>query len=189
MPILPAIGQEITLQVDLATTAMALIAFIFSMWLGWRQSRLDVEELRQQRDTDIIHWGNSCLDICCQAEMLLRPEYQLVSQEDQFERKRFKVLGKISTGIDAGRLYFPNSEADKLGLHKEGAFRGVRHPVLDMLVQVYDLLRKVTYKSPEDPQERLAIREQSIACKREFISRVQAEVDPRRRAHFLTKAI
>lgn len=84
---------------------------------------------------------------------------------------------------------FPNSEADRLGLHKEGAFRGVRHPVLDMLVQVYDLLRKVTYKSPEDPQERLAIREQSIACKREFISRVQAEVDPRRRAHFLTKAI
>jgi len=43
-------------------------------------------------------------------------------------------LGKISAGIDAGRLYFPNSEADKLGLHKEAAFRGVRHPVLDMLV-------------------------------------------------------
>jgi len=51
------------------------------------------------------------------------------------------------------------------------------------------LLRKVTYKSPDDPQVRLAIREQSIACKREFISRVQAEVDPRRRAYFLTKAI
>jgi hypothetical protein len=188
MPI-PPIGPEITLQVDLATTAIAIIAFIFSMWLGWRQSRLDVEELRQQRDSDIIDWGNSCLNVCCQAEMLLRPEYQAVSEEKEFERQRFKVLGKISAGIDAGRLYFPNSEADKLGLHKEGAFRGVRHPVLDMLVQVYDLLRKVTYKRPEDPQERLAIREQAIACKREFISRVQAEVDPRRRAQFLTKAI
>ena len=186
---LPSFGHEITLQVDLATTVIALLGLFFSLWLGWRQAHLDVERLRQQRDTDIILWSNSCLDMCCQAEMLLRPEYQAVSQEDEFERKRFEILGKISAGIDAGRLYFPNSEADKLGLHKEGAFRGVRHAVLDMLVQVYDLLRKVTSKTPEDPQERLAIREQAIACKREFISRVQAEVDPRRRVHFLTKAI
>jgi hypothetical protein len=186
---LPPLGHEITLQVDLATTIIALLGLFFSLWLGWRQSHLDVERLRQQRDTDIIQWSNSCLEVCCQAEMLLRPEYQAVSQAEEFERKRFEVLGKVSAGIDAGRLYFPNSEAERLGLHKEGAFRGVRHQVLDMLVQIYDLLRKVTYKSPEDAQERLAIREQAIACKREFISRVQAEVDPRRRAHFLMKAI
>lgn len=163
------------------------MAFLVSFWLGWRQSRLDIESLRQQRDTDIIQWSDAALGACCQAEMLLRPEYQAVSQPEEFERKRFEVLSRLSAGIDAGRLYFPNSEAEKLGLHKEAAFRGVRHPVLDMLVQIYDLLRSVTYRLPEDSQERLTIREQSIRCKREFISRVQAEVDPRRRVHFLAK--
>jgi hypothetical protein len=50
---MPVFGHEITLQVDLATTAIAVMAFLVSVWLGWRQSRLDVESLRQQRDTDI----------------------------------------------------------------------------------------------------------------------------------------
>jgi hypothetical protein len=43
------------------------MAFLVSFWLGWRQSRLDVESLRQQRDTDIIHWSNSALGACCHA--------------------------------------------------------------------------------------------------------------------------
>jgi hypothetical protein len=72
---MPPLGHEITLQVDLATTLIAVVAFLFSLWLGWRQSRLDVEGLRQQRDTDIIHWSNAALQACRQAEMLLRPEY------------------------------------------------------------------------------------------------------------------
>ena len=40
--------------------------------------------------------------------------------------------------IDAGRLYFLTSEADKYGLEKEMAFRGMRYPVLDMLVRIYE---------------------------------------------------
>ena len=183
---MPAFGHEITLQVDLATTAIAVMAFLVSFWLGWRQSRLDVESLRQQRDTDIIHWSNSALGACCHAEMLLRRDYAAVVEPNPYERERFKVLEDLSYAIDAGRLYFPNSEADKYGLHKEGAFRGVRHPVLDMLVRVYDLLEKVTHQVPVSPEERRVIREQVTYCRREFISRVQAQVDPRRRVNFLT---
>ena len=183
---MPAFGHEITLQVDLATTAIAVMAFLVSFWLGWRQSRLDVESLRQQRDTDIIHWSNSALSACCHAEMLLRRDYAAVVEPNPYERERFKVLEDLSYAIDAGRLYFPNSEADKYGLHKEGAFRGVRHPVLDMLVRVYDLLDKVTHQVPASPEERSELREQVNYCRREFISRVQAQVDPRRRVNFLT---
>ena len=75
---MPVFGHEITLQVDLATTAIAVMAFLVSFWLGWRQSQLDVESLRQQRDTDIIHWSNSALGACCHAEMLLRWDYASV---------------------------------------------------------------------------------------------------------------
>jgi hypothetical protein len=182
---LPPLGHEITLQVDLATTVIALLGLVFSLWLGWRQSRVDVERLRQQRDTDIIRWGDVALAACCNAEMLLRPEYLAASEARDYERKRLEVLESLSCVIDAGRLYFPNSEAEKFGLEKEAAFRGKRHAVLDMLVRIYDLLDDVTYVEPSVPADRIAVREQAVHFKREFISRVQAEVDPRRRVQFL----
>ena len=63
---------------------------------------------------------------------------------------------------------------------------GKRHPVLDMLFRIYDLLHNVSCGRP-DSAERSALREQAVHHKREFISRVQAEVDPRRRVSFLGK--
>ena len=66
--------------------------------------------------------------------MCLRRDYAAVVEPNPYERERFKVLEILSYAIDAGRLYFRNSEADKYGLHKEGAFRGVRHPVSTCLL-------------------------------------------------------
>jgi hypothetical protein len=51
-------------------------------------------------------------------------------------------------------LYFPNLEADKYGLEKEAAFRGKRHPVLDMLVRIYDVLKPM--RGPHPPRGRLS---------------------------------
>ena len=76
-------------------------------------------------------------------------------------------------------------QIDRVGLDKEGAFRGHRHAVLDRLVWVYELLAGVTYREPADAAERSKIREQAITRKRHFISEVQSEVDPRRRISFL----
>jgi hypothetical protein len=142
------LASEIGLQVDLAAAIIAIIALVISIWIARRQSRLEIESLRLQRDSDIIEWSNVALDACCQAEMLMRPEYAEASVEADFERKRFEVLASISCCIDRGRLYFPNIDADAYGLHKEAAFRGHRHTALDQLVAVYDLLREVSHREP-----------------------------------------
>jgi hypothetical protein len=183
---MPPLAHEIVLQVDLATTVIALLGLCFSLWLGWRQSRLDIERLRQQRDNDIIRWSDMALAACCNAEMLLNPDYLGATDMKDYEKRRFEVLEQLSCAIDSGRLYFPNLEAEKYGLEKEAAFRGKRHPVLDMLVRIYDLLHNVSYAKPA-AAERTALRERAVHDKREFISRVQAEVDPRRRISFLGK--
>ena len=179
------LGTELGFQVDLAAAAIAVVALLFSFWTGRRQTRLERETLRLQRDSDIIAWSNACLSSLCQAEMLMRPEYAAVAAENDFEKRRYEVLADISCCIDRGRAFFPNRDAHRIGLDKEGAFRGHRHAVLDRLVGVYDLLEKVTHKSPADAAERLQVREQSITHKRHFISEVQSEVDPRRRVSFL----
>jgi hypothetical protein len=178
---------ELTFQVDLAAALIAVVALVYSIRSGARQRRLERESLRLQRDSDIIAWSNACLAGLCQAEMLMRTEYATVTPEPEFERLRYETLAAISCAIDRGRMFFPNREHDKVGLDRETAFRGRRHPVLDRLVWVYDLLSDVTYRTPTTPEERQQIREQSIAHKRHFISEVQSEVDPRRRISFLER--
>ena len=174
----------VDLQVDLAAAAIAVLALIFTWRTGRRQTRLERETLRLQRDSDVIAWSNSCLSSVCRAEMLLRPQYPATTAENDYERTRFEVLAELSCNIDRGRLFFPNRDAHRFGLEKESAFRGKRHPVLDRLVWIYERLSDVTYSQPADGAERKAIRDQVITCKREFISEVQSEVDPRRRVQF-----
>lgn len=179
------LGSQLAFEVDLAAAAIAVVALLFSIWTGRRQRRLERETLRMQRDSDIIAWSNACLANLCQAEMLMRPEYAAATIEHDFEKARYETLAAISCSIDRGRMFFPNREHDRIGLDREGAFRGRRHAVLDRLVWVYDLLEKVSHREPVELAARLDIREQSITHKRHFISEVQSEVDPRRRLSFL----
>jgi hypothetical protein len=172
-------------QVDLAAAAIAVVALLYSVWTGRRQRRMERETLRMQRDSDVIAWSNACLASLCHAEMLMRPGYAAATSEQDFERLRYETLAAISCAIDRGRMFFPNREHDKVGLDREGAFRGRRHAVLDRLVWVYDLLSEVTHRAPATSEEREQVREKSITHKRHFISEVQSEVDPRRRISFL----
>jgi hypothetical protein len=181
------LGEELAFQVDLASAVIAIIALLFSVWTGRRQRRLERETLRLQRDSDIIAWSNACLDNLCRAEMLMRREYAAVMTEHDFERQRYETLAALSSCIDRGRLYFPNRVDGHFGIEKARAFQGHRHPVLDRLVWVYELFSNMTFQSPSDAAAREKVRKQSIDHKREFISEVQSEVDPRRRIAFLEK--
>lgn len=179
------LGSELALQVDLAAAAIAVLALLFSIRAGRRQRRHERETLHLQRNSDIIAWSNACLASLVQGEMLLRPEFVAVADEREFEKRRYQVLAELSCCIDRGRMFFPNRDADRVGLDKEGAFRGHRHAVLDRLVWIYELLAKVSYRSPAEAAERQHLREEAITHKRHFISEVQSEVDPRRRISFL----
>jgi hypothetical protein len=180
------LGSELALQIDLAAAAIAVLALVFSIRATARQRRLERETLRLQRDSDIIAWSNACLENLCHAEMLMRPQFASVTASDDYERRRLETLADLSCCIDRGRLYFPNRDADKYGLERERAYQGKRHPVLDRLVWVYDMLsEEIAHSSPADVAGREAVRDRGVKCKREFISGVQSEVDPRRRVEFL----
>jgi len=174
-------------QIDLAAAFIAIMALGISIYFGWRQSNLELESLRQQRDNDIIGWCDDAIEACCRAEMVLHPDYALATSEQEFQVNRLETLAALSAAIDKGRLYFPNRQDDAYGLEKEAAYRGHRHAALDRLVGVYDLLDGVSH-SLTDRAARSETREQAICYKREFVSIVQSEVDPKRRVHFLKGA-
>ena len=177
-------NPQIALQIDFAAAAIAVVALVISVLISRRQSRLDLEQLRMQRDNDVIGWCNKSLDAFCSAEMLLHREYWASSAKADYEKERMTIMRDLSSCIDQGRLYFPNLNKQQYGLHKESAFQGLRHLALDCLVWTYDVLRNDSgYDKTEDFEGRRA---EITKYKREFVSEVQSEVDPVRRVSFLS---
>lgn len=105
----------------------------------------------------------------------------IVEYSDALERNRTTVLIELSYLIDTGRWYFPNKWADDYGTHKEPAYRGVRQPILNCVVSAYNILKNAEHECDA--------RQQLVDCKREFVSHIQAVIDPRRREQEIKKVL
>jgi hypothetical protein len=177
-------GKEITLQIDLAAAAIALIALLFSVWSFRNQRRINVETIRIQRDNDVINWTNATIDLIVRIEFLLRDGTRYIDAKT-FAVRRDEYLAQLSAAIDKGRLYFPNIDHDAYGIDKEAAYRGHRLPILDRLVEIYDLAKDV---DPQNAAVADRARKEMLNKKRAFVSEAQSAVEPRRRVLFLTGA-
>lgn len=96
------------------------------------------------------------------------------------EHKR-PILIRLSSLIDTGRWYFPNQWTDDYGTHKEPAYRGIRQPVLDYVVEAYDLLK--------DSRSTESFKAELKATQREFVSHIQKVLDPRKREQEIKKIL
>jgi hypothetical protein len=105
----------------------------------------------------------------------------IVEDSDISSEHKRPVLVRLSSLIDTGRWYFPNQWAEDHGTHKEPAYRGVRQPVLDCVVGAYDLLRGA--------QAHEVRKADLIAVQREFVSHIQAVLDPRKREQEVMRII
>jgi hypothetical protein len=174
---------KIELTFDLAAGAIALIALYFSIRARRNQERLAVETIRIARDNDVIRWSNDMIDTIVGIEFLLRPGSR-PADAAAFAAKRDDFLAKLSASIEKGRLYFPNVDHRKFGTDKEAAYRGHRQPILDRLVEIYDLLKDA---DPQDAAKLDALRAEVLNKKKAFVSEAQSAVEPRRRVMFLKR--
>jgi hypothetical protein len=157
---------------------------LISILVSRHQSRVALENLRLQRDSDIIKWSNRAVDHLCSAEMILRQEYHLFTAESEYEKARLGLMRDISSCVDQGRLFFPNLRIDKHGAEKPGAYQGYRHPVLDCLVETYRMLENNDVRR-NDAAAFEADRNKVTGLKKLFISRLDSELDPRGIVRFL----
>jgi hypothetical protein len=178
-----SLPHQISLQIDLAAAAIALIALVVSIWTWRRETRLAVEAMRVQRDNDVIQWTNETIDIVAEIDALLRGGVRYRELKD-FLLIRDGCLGKLSANIDKGRLYFPNVSDATYGIEKETAFQGHRQPILDRLVEIYDRAKDI---DPGDADALQAGLHDIVKLKRGFVSEAQSAVEPQRRIQFLQR--
>jgi hypothetical protein len=77
-------------------------------------------------------------------------------------------------------------EKNTHGTHKEEGYCVYRQPILDALVGVFFCMKQ--YKS-NDKDINNEIRLKITAYKRQFVSKLQCTIDPRRRIEFLEKEV
>ena len=173
--------SPITLQIDLATAAIALIALVFSIWSFRNQRRVASETLRVQRDNDIIQWSDRTIETLVGMEFLLRDADSYV-QPQPFPLRRDGYLAQLSALIDQGRMYFPKFEGDVIVPSEAPALKEDPPYILDRLVVIYDLVKDADPRSPRELKQAQSV---LLIRKRGFIAHAQREVDPKRRLQFL----
>ncbi len=176
-----AVGQ-------LAAAFLALIALIVSVRtaraqqqlsqaLAKEQSQLLFEQVRMQRDSDILGWTHDCVNVLAECEAVF--ESATAPSLGAESRDRLRALRhRLSALIDYGRMFFPNQDPDKKGVDNPGAYQGFRQRILSRLVAAYTVVAKFErLKSDEHRLERLA---RLNELRRLFVSEAQLAIDPRR---------
>lgn len=139
-----------------------------------KEHQLKLREWTEQYFSSVRTWAEQVCHAISEATHIIE------NPELNGEHKR-PVLVRLSSLIDTGRWYFPNQWTDDYGTHKEPAYRGIRQPVLDYVVEAYDLLK--------DSHSTESLRAELIAAQREFVSHIQGVLDPRKREQEIKKIL
>jgi hypothetical protein len=126
---------------------------------------------------DFRTWADQAVESLTEAIHLCDLDPNKVQDESVFSR-RHRLRIAISSMIDKGRWFYPNIILDEHGAHKEEAYRGYRHELLDGLVEAYGSLQRLDY---ENQKNNWSVRKDLTAAKRHFVSQVQIILDPSRR--------
>jgi hypothetical protein len=119
--------------------------------------------------TNVRAWADDACDAISIAIHALKAE---PSKQDEM---LFASLQRVSGLIDRGRWFFPNLWSDEYGQHKEPAYRGVRQPILDSLVDAYRTIETLRVSKDGTYISEL------VHHQRAFVSEVQQVLNPRRR--------
>lgn len=155
--------------IGVLSALVALFSAFFARGETVKQRALLRETLREQIDRASVEWGRDAIN--AMAEAFTLAEGKCINE---FEADKVRVSMLLSALADRGRLFFPNIDTDRQGAEKEGAFRGVRPPILDVLVFAH---LEVKMLEPVQNEGKAFLNR----CRRLLVSELQAHLDPRRR--------
>ena len=153
---------------------------ILNAQLAKEEQKLIYEQVRLQRDSDIINWADKCIDILSEQESFLRCN-DLRNLSPEREKRAKELLHILSAMIDRGRIYFPNDFIAGKGEDKPRAYRGERQRILNHLVRCYDSFMSTVGKDKDNSAEAANY---ILDRRRKFVSEAQLAIDPHRYLQF-----
>ncbi len=157
--------------VSTAALTLAVINFV-------RTSRISDRQFALTFTQDVNKWAGEVMQ-------LFKDIHLIIAEDLTREQLRFKITEichKLSVTWDQGRFLFPNIEVRHNQSEKETAYRGVRHPVIEVVADFHDQLTISLKQVDEmiDDDDRL-VDEVYVRIRRMFVSEVQSAIGTRRR--------
>ena len=145
--------------------------------LAEEEHKLLFEQVRTERDSDIIRWTGECVSVLSELESEVA--FLHLSADNNSRKDVLRGLcHRLSALIDHGRMFFPNQAPEKKGTDRPPAYQGYRQFILTVLVRAYDAVMKLDPDGGE--QERNKVRNSLVDLRRLFVSEAQLAIDPRR---------
>jgi hypothetical protein len=167
--------ETLKLQKDTARRADAVLE------LQQKMSKRTDKALELQYLFKIHDWTSDVISVMSEASSLCRLDPS--KMEEKFFFKQSEIYTKLSTLIDQGRLYFPNSE-DDYGKEKEEAYQGIVHRTISLMKDALGIVERINYKEKSNNGE---LGKTIIEIKRKFVSEIQKIIAPRETAKFFNE--
>ena len=119
---------------QLLSVSLSVIASIISIITFYKNVQVTSYELSSEERKEILNWFERTTETL----IYLRENVRA----NNSDLKRVDYLVKLSTLIERGRFFFPNISSD-YGKEKSQAFRGYRHPILDLLIYSYRMAKEI----------------------------------------------
>ena len=155
----------------IASAGVAAISAVVSVYYSHRSTQYALRSAQNQYEDHMRVWAERTVDVTAQLVELLSNE----DGEQEFNARRGQLVASLRCQIDKGRWFFPNLLEDQKGAWKPPAFRGIRQPILNVLVDLFDAAKKADWK------ERKSALAKVEALHREFVSEVQQRLNPSER--------
>lgn len=166
-------SQEfLTFLVGALAGVLTGLAALAAYYAATRQSRLSATSIAADWLRDLRAWASEAVDVFSEATYTCRKDDPQLSTDDEACIARCRH--RLSALIDRGRFLLPNEREGEYGDHKASAYKGLRPPALDALVAAERVLGN-TIDLYAFPDRKTAL----IHLRREFVSIVQAILDPR----------
>ncbi len=145
--------------------------------LAEEEHKLLFEQVRTERDSDVIRWTRECVSVL--AELESEVAFSTPSPNNTSQQSSLRAhCHRLSALIDHGRLFFPNQAPEKKGSDRPPAYQGYRQIILTVLVRAYDKMMK--FDTQAGSEERDKLRKSLIRLRRLFVSEAQLAINPRR---------
>jgi hypothetical protein len=166
------------MDIELADVFIAGLGALLAWFVTARSHRATLEQYRLDASSvaadwlrDLRAWASEAVDVLAEASYTCRRGDPEPSSDEGASVSRCRH--RLSALIDRGRFLLPNEREDEVGSHKPRAYRGLRHHALDSLVAAERVLGD-SIALGDFPDRKSAL----IGLRREFVSSVQAIIDP-----------
>ncbi|MDQ2776283.1 MAG: hypothetical protein M3Y57_15400 [Acidobacteriota bacterium] len=163
------------MQLSDTLSICALLVALVALLVSWYNLQTADRAARNDVIAELRGWADAVIDLLSEAGELCGTEVATLVNPSDLSKQRLRLVTRASALLDRGRFFFPNLNKESYGTYKPPAFRGLRSPILDLLMLSFELLRSFDPQvaSGDDPR-----RKAFTHLKRAFVSAIQLAISP-----------